>query len=216
MSTLNKTGGRREASKADKAARIRDAALALWREKGIDATTTREVADRAGIAAGTLFLYVRDKDDLVQFVFRDEITRVLADRVASLRTRAQLLPRLMHLFTGLLEFYAVDRSVSRRLLREILFPATDANTIQFTLEFIGRIAADIASAIERGEVGESKRTAESLAADVFALYLGAVLSVAHGVAVEPACDDLRAAIAHHLRIDTNHRRSKPATRRKAP
>ena len=42
------TGGKRAQKKRDKEARIRAAALALFREKGYAAATTREVAERAG------------------------------------------------------------------------------------------------------------------------------------------------------------------------
>jgi AcrR family transcriptional regulator len=172
MSTLTEKPrtGRRETAKAEKRARIREASLALWREKGIDATTTRDVADRAGIAAGTLFLYVRDKDDLVHFVFRDEIARVVEERFASIRPRAHVVARLLHVFTGLLEFYAADRLVAQRLLREILFSAGGSSeTITFTLEFVQRIGGEIEAAIARGEVPSGSRIAPRLASDVFAL-----------------------------------------------
>jgi AcrR family transcriptional regulator len=221
MSALNEKPGRREAAKAEKRARIREAALALFREKGIDATTTRDVADRAGIAAGTLFLYVRDKDDLVHFVFRDEITRVVEQRFASIPARASIVTRLVHVFSGLLEFYASDRVVARRLLREILFSSGgESESVTFTLEFIARIGSEIEAAVARREVPETKRIAPRLATDVFALYFGAVLTVIHGVAPDVAADDLRAAIQHALRVDAIRRSDaartahKPARRRK--
>src|SRR3954447_21236328 len=110
----------RDKSRADKQARIREAALALWKERGFEHTTTRAVAERAGIATGTLFLYVRSKDELADFVFRGEIERVVEERWASLPKRADLVPRLMHLFGGLLELYAGDLDVARILVRHVL------------------------------------------------------------------------------------------------
>src|SRR4030095_2940339 len=110
----------RDKSAADKEARIRAAAVALWKEQGFEATTTRAVAERAGIAAGTLFLYVRTKDELADFVFRGEIERVVEERVATLPRRGDLVTRMMHLFVGLLELYARDLAVARILVRHAL------------------------------------------------------------------------------------------------
>lgn len=40
------------------------AALALFIEKGFDATRTEEIAERAGVSKGTLYLYFEGKEDL--------------------------------------------------------------------------------------------------------------------------------------------------------
>jgi len=41
------------------------AALALFTEKGFDATRTEEIAERAGVSKGTLYLYFNSKEDLL-------------------------------------------------------------------------------------------------------------------------------------------------------
>jgi len=56
---------RREQNKAEKRGRIIAAARALFAHKGFEATTTLEIAEAAGVAAGTLFLYAKTKDDLL-------------------------------------------------------------------------------------------------------------------------------------------------------
>ena len=63
----------REAKKEDKRRRIRWAAAELFRKQGYDATTTRAIAERAGVATGTLFLYVRDKDEALALVYGHEV-----------------------------------------------------------------------------------------------------------------------------------------------
>jgi AcrR family transcriptional regulator len=45
--------------------RILDAALTLFREKGFDETTMRDVAGAAGVATGAAYYYFRSKHDLV-------------------------------------------------------------------------------------------------------------------------------------------------------
>ncbi len=47
----------RESNKLQKLRRIKSAAAALFTEKGFDAATTRDIARRARVAKGTLFLY---------------------------------------------------------------------------------------------------------------------------------------------------------------
>lgn len=49
---------------------ICDAALKLFAEKGIEATTIREIAERAGAAEGTLYRHFEGKDDLAEWLYR--------------------------------------------------------------------------------------------------------------------------------------------------
>ena len=57
--------GLRERNKADKLRRIKAAARELFTKKGYEATTTREIAELAGVSVGTVFVYAKDKGDLV-------------------------------------------------------------------------------------------------------------------------------------------------------
>lgn len=57
--------GRRERNKLEKLERITAVARELFAEKGIHEVTTNEVALRAEIAAGTLFLYAKTKGELL-------------------------------------------------------------------------------------------------------------------------------------------------------
>ena len=63
----------RERNRRDKLQRITAAARALFVEKGFDETTTREIARRADVALGTLFLYATDKRDLLFLICTDEL-----------------------------------------------------------------------------------------------------------------------------------------------
>jgi TetR/AcrR family transcriptional regulator len=57
--------GRRERNKQEKLERITSVARELFAQKGISEVTTQEVAQRADIAAGTLFLYAKTKGELL-------------------------------------------------------------------------------------------------------------------------------------------------------
>ena len=50
--------------------RILDAALRLFREKGFDETTMRDVSSEAGVATGAAYYYFRSKEDLVMGFYR--------------------------------------------------------------------------------------------------------------------------------------------------
>ena len=63
--TLASTDGLRARNKLDKLRRIKEAAQSLFIAKGFDDTTMREIAVRAGVGLGTIFLYAKDKRDLL-------------------------------------------------------------------------------------------------------------------------------------------------------
>ena len=62
---------RRERNKEKKLESIVRAGRALFVQKGFDATTTRAITARAGVATGTFFLYFREKRDLLFHLFKD-------------------------------------------------------------------------------------------------------------------------------------------------
>jgi AcrR family transcriptional regulator len=64
--------GKREQNKEQTKRRILNAALQLFKEKGLDRTTTKEISKRSGIAEGTLFNYFKTKEDLALYFFQKE------------------------------------------------------------------------------------------------------------------------------------------------
>jgi len=65
---------RRERRKEARPGELLDAALDLFVEKGFAATRAEEVATRAGVSKGTLFLYFPSKDELFKAVVRENIS----------------------------------------------------------------------------------------------------------------------------------------------
>ena len=55
-----------------------DAALDLFVEKGFAATRAEEVAQRAGVAKGTLYLYYPSKEELLKAVIREHLSSRIA------------------------------------------------------------------------------------------------------------------------------------------
>ena len=92
------TGPTRQRRKETRPQELLDAALALFVEKGFAATRAEEVAQRAGVSKGTLYLYYPSKEDLFKAVIRQNLSNTIAqglDRVAAFEgTTSELLVQL--------------------------------------------------------------------------------------------------------------------------
>jgi len=170
-------GGLRERQKREKTERLRAAAWDLFVERGYDATSTREIAERAGVATGTLFLYARDKADLLFLVFEHRLSEAVEDAFATLPQDVPLVDQLVHLFRACFVMYAKSPAVARKFVGEL--PGADGpNAVRvngLTLAFLQRVAGLIERAAERGEV--RREVAPLLAAQtIFGLYFMALQS----------------------------------------
>src|SRR5499427_5460958 len=87
--------GKRELNKQDKLRRIADAARKLFIANGYDEASTRQIAVKAGVALGTLFLYAANKRDLLFLVVNDELEDVAIRAAAAVRADASLLEILL-------------------------------------------------------------------------------------------------------------------------
>ncbi|MEU6371530.1 TetR/AcrR family transcriptional regulator [Streptomyces sp. NPDC046909] len=103
--------GRRERNKQEKLARIKAAAATLLDTKGYEQMTTREVAEAADVGTGTLFLYVKDKSELLMLVYGERIQQRLDQRLTSLETDSTLLEQLGRLYGEALDDVADDRNL---------------------------------------------------------------------------------------------------------
>lgn len=68
----------------DRPREICAAALAVFAEKGFAAAKLDEIAKRAGVSKGTLYLYFKDKEELFRAVVRDTVSPNIAAVQASL------------------------------------------------------------------------------------------------------------------------------------
>jgi TetR/AcrR family transcriptional regulator len=71
--TTDSTPPKRERRKEARPSELMEAALSLFVEKGFAATRVEEVAQRAGVSKGTLFLYFPSKVELFKAVVRENI-----------------------------------------------------------------------------------------------------------------------------------------------
>jgi AcrR family transcriptional regulator len=59
---------------------IQEATMRVIARKGMSAATMQEIAEEAGVAKGTIYLYFRDRDELVEKTFETAISQ-LGDRI---------------------------------------------------------------------------------------------------------------------------------------
>jgi len=69
----------RQRRKETRPQELLDAALDLFVEKGFTATRSEEVAQRAGVSKGTLYLYYPSKEELFKAVVRQNLANLIAE-----------------------------------------------------------------------------------------------------------------------------------------
>ena len=121
MTTDARPMGRRERNKLDKLERITAAAGELFAERGVDDVTTQEIADRADIGTGTLFLYAKTKGELLLLVQNSAYADALERGTAAASTLDDPLDAIMAILTPVVECNRTQVDNGRTYLREIVF-----------------------------------------------------------------------------------------------
>jgi AcrR family transcriptional regulator len=104
-------------------ARILEAALKLFRERGFDVATMRDIANEAGVATGGAYYYFPSKEAIVMDFYRRSSAEMQPQLEAELQKHAALESRLRSLIQIKLATFAPNRSVLRALLRNGADPA---------------------------------------------------------------------------------------------
>ncbi|MCT9626371.1 AcrR family transcriptional regulator [Arthrobacter sp. SORGH_AS 212] len=113
--------GRRERNKREKLDRITAAATELFAEYGVDDVTTQQIADKADIGTGTLFLYARNKGELLLLVQNTHYAEALERGRAEADTIPDVLDAVMTIVREIVECNRVQVDNGRFYLREMVF-----------------------------------------------------------------------------------------------
>lgn len=113
-----KIGRARKLEPAQRRLAILDAALSVFAERGFEAARLDDVAARAGVAKGTLYLYFDDKEKLFEEVVRGAVNPIV-ERLTALATAPDLpignaLEALFQVFEN--EVLATKRKLIIRLI----------------------------------------------------------------------------------------------------
>src|SRR3954454_8605610 len=147
---------------------ILDAALEVFAERGLSQARLEDIAKRAGVSKGTIYLYFPNKEELFREVVRTTIVARLeraeqdvANAEGSVRDMMLQVMRTMWDFLHTPTFAAIFRLVTAELNQ---FPDLASFYAQ---EVIKRGQRLISGIIERGmDVGEFRRTDPAVAARI--------------------------------------------------
>ena len=104
---------------------IQDAALRVISRKGMAAATMQEIAEEAGIAKGTIYLYFRDRDELVEKTFERAITELHRQVDAALERDEPFDAKLRSVLMAEMAFFRENREFFR-LYNSLKFPEGNA------------------------------------------------------------------------------------------
>jgi TetR/AcrR family fatty acid metabolism transcriptional regulator len=129
---VHSTADKRKGTAPDKRDRILKAAIKVFAKNGFYATRVSEIAKAAGVADGTIYLYFKNKDDVLITIFEDGINRllvILREVAESDEPFENRITRIVELQLGLLEdqrdlaeVITVNLRQSSRLLKQYATP----------------------------------------------------------------------------------------------
>ncbi|WP_372966754.1 TetR/AcrR family transcriptional regulator [Microbacterium sp.] len=187
--------GRRERNKRDKLERITAAAGELFAARGVDDVTTQEVADRADIGTGTLFLYARTKGELLLLVqnsmYAEAIDRGRADAAGIDDVGAAVLA----VVRPVVECNRKQIDNGRTYLREIVFGDPEEPHHRDALALTAQTEEVVAEVIARAS-GVDPEVARARARIVSAVMF---LTMAASINVHLSVDEVVEEIAGQLR-----------------
>lgn len=154
---------------------IKTAALEQFQTHGYDRTTTKQIAQAAGVAEGTIFHVAPTKEGLLVVVLEEKLRELAAPRLAAMPRRG-IAAQLRYFCEPLFDFFAVDPALSRALFKGMMFPSDpvaktrrDAHVADFLRVLVGLFEG----ARARGELAQ-RADPQICAHNVFAIYVDAV------------------------------------------
>ena len=192
--------GRRERNKQDKLDRITAAARELFTKYGVDDVTTQQIADKADIGTGTLFLYARTKGELLLLVQNSMYVHALAEGKAAAEGLAEPLDAVMAIVRPVVECNRTQIDNGRTYLREIVFGDPEEPYHREALVLTRQTEEAMAEVVQHDQ-----RTDPSTAA-VLAHILSAIMFVSMAASTNAArpIDEILEEIRAQVRIVLPH------------
>lgn len=127
--------------------------------KGMAAATMQEIAEEAGVAKGTIYLYFRDRDELVEKTFETAITQLIQQVERALETETSIEQKLRASMAAKFAFFRENREFFR-LYISLRHPEGDAQQQRRHkricepqyMSSVMRFAEALRAAMDRGEI----------------------------------------------------------------
>lgn len=169
-------GRRREHQKQETRRLLLDTAYELFLEKGYDKTTIKELAERAGVAQGTIFKHFQDKTALIVAAM-DTDMRAVEEACFESIPDTDLKSQLVYITRQFYGFYKPKPALGNILIRQaLLFKGESAEfTEGIVKRILGRVSELIRAAVDRGELRKDVKI-ENAASAFWAFYMYGLLS----------------------------------------
>jgi AcrR family transcriptional regulator len=134
---------------------ICEAAMSVIARKGVADATMQEIADEAGIAKGTLYVYFRDRDELLTKTADGAYGRLIAELDAAFNSDGPLEERLKAIVVRQLQFFDEHRELFRAYIALLQRDgASHLRKPRMTAHasYVERLEHLFAAAVERGEI----------------------------------------------------------------
>ena len=95
---------------------IQEATMRVIARKGMAAATVQEIADEAGVAKGTIYLYFRDRDELIEKTFEGSMAQLMARVDAVLDQDLPFDEKIRAILAAKLSFFSDNREFFRLYL----------------------------------------------------------------------------------------------------
>lgn len=95
---------------------IQEATMRVIARKGMAAATVQEIADEAGVAKGTIYLYFRDRDELIEKTFEGSMAQLMARVDAVLDQDLPFDQKIRAILAAKLSFFSDNREFFRLYL----------------------------------------------------------------------------------------------------
>lgn len=187
--------GRRERNKQEKLDRITAAATELFAEYGVEDVTTQQIADKADIGTGTLFLYAKTKGELLLLVQNAHYAEALERGRADAETIPDILGGVMAIVRPIVECNRTQIDNGRFYLREMVFGDPTEPHHSAALSIVGQTEETLAAILDREELagaGEAATRAHIVSAIMF---VSMAASVNAGLDIEALVQDIKTQIS---------------------
>jgi AcrR family transcriptional regulator len=181
--------------------RLLAAARELIEEGGYAAASVAAIADRAGVAAGTLYRHFASKEDLFVEVFRsvcEREERAMRAAAADMGEDALAVERLQAVLTTFARRALRNPRLAWALIAEPVDPRVDAERIAYRERYAELIATGLAAGIQEGELPaqDVRLTAAALVGGCGEALVGPLSRPANGAPdADQIVEALRAFIA---------------------
>ena len=183
--------GRRERNKQEKLDRITAAARELFAEHGVDEVTTQQIADKADIGTGTLFLYAKNKGELLLLVQNSTYAEALIKGKTAAKNIPDILEAVMAIIRPVVECNRIQIDNGRTYLREMVFGDPEESRHAEALAIVAQTEETVAAVLCRDNQVRTDEAA-ALAHVVSAImFLSMAATVNAGLSVDDLVQDIR-------------------------